>query len=518
MALPTLVLLLVCLLLPVIWQQCKQHRRLPPGPPTLPIIGNMHQMIWNKPMVFRWIHRLLEEMNTDIMCLRLRATHVIVVKCPKIACEVLRKNDEILASRPATFASGTFSFGYKGSILSPYGEQWKKMRQVLTCEILTSSMEKKLQILRKEEYSYLARYINNMAQRPDNSVDVRHVAQHFCCNIIRRLVFGKRYFSDDIPASSTSGPGHDEVAHVAALFRALNHLYNFCVSDYIPSLVGLDLEGHEMVSKNVMGVLNRLHDPIIEERIRERSIKLGKGGEKKEARDFLDVLVYLEDADGRPLLSLQEIRAQTMELMFATVDNPSNAVEWALAEMMNKPEIMQEAIDELDNVVGKERLVEESDIPRLNYLKSCIREAFRLHPYHALNVPHVAMADTTVAGYTIPKDSHVILSRLGLGRNPKIWHKPLEFQPNRHLNTANVLLTEPGLRFLSFSSGRRGCPGISLGTSVTMMLFARMLQGFTWTKPPGVESISLQEGNASLALAEPLVLQAEPRLAAHLYI
>jgi phenylalanine N-monooxygenase len=268
-------------------------------------------MMWNKPAVFRWIHRLLQEMNTDIMCLRLGGTHVIVVTCPKIAREVLRKNDEVLASRPATFVSGAFSLGYKGSIFSPYGEQWKKMRQVLTSEILTSSMEKRLHHLRKEEYDHLVRCVNNMA-RLDNFVDVRHVAQHFCGNIIRRLVFGKRYFSDDIPASSTSGPGQDEVAHVAALFTALNHLYSFCVSDYFPALVGLDLEGHEMVSKNVMRVLNRLHDPIIEERICERSGKLERCGEKKEARDLLDVLVYLEDADGQPLLSLQEIRAQTM--------------------------------------------------------------------------------------------------------------------------------------------------------------------------------------------------------------
>lgn len=204
--------------------------------------------------------------------------------------------------------------------------------------------------------------------------------------------------------------------------------------------------------------------------------------------------------------------------MYATIDNPSNAVEWALAEMMQRPEVMQKAIDELDTIVGKDRLVQESDISQLNYLKSCIREVFRLHPYHPFNVPHVAMANTTIAGYTIPKDSHVILSRLGLGRNPKIWVKPLEFQPERHLNTANVLLTDPGLRFISFSSGRRGCPGISLGSSVTMILLARMLQGFTWTKPLGVKSVSLQEGNVSLALAQPLVLHAQPRLAAHLYV
>jgi phenylalanine N-monooxygenase len=130
------------------------------------------------------------------------------------------------------------------------------------------------------------------------------------------------------------------------------------------------------------------------------------------------------------------------EMRFATIDNPSNAIEWALAEMTNKPEVLQKAIDELDVVFGKDRLVEESDIPRLNHLKSCIREVFRLHPYHDLNFPHVAMADTTVTGYTIPKNSHVILSQLGWNSN--IWNEPLEFRPERNLNTANVLLTEPG--------------------------------------------------------------------------
>nr|GFB08641.1 phenylalanine N-monooxygenase-like [Tanacetum cinerariifolium] len=82
-------------------------------------------------------------------------------------------------------------------------------------------------------------------------------------------------------------------------------------------------------------------------------------------------------------------------------------------EMINQPRIFEKLIQELDFVVGKDRLVQEDDIPKLNYIKACVREAFRLHPIAPFNIPHVSSIDTTVAGYFIPKDSHVILSRPG---------------------------------------------------------------------------------------------------------
>ena len=89
----------------------------------------------------------------------------------------------------------------------------------------------------------------------------------------------------------------------------------------------------------------------------------------------------------------------------AAVDNPSNAVEWALAEMINQPELLQRATEELDNVVGRDRLVQESDIPKLNYVKACAREAFRLHPIAPFNGHHVIMKDTMIGNYLIPKGS-----------------------------------------------------------------------------------------------------------------
>lgn len=205
--------------------------------------------------------------------------------------------------------------------------------------------------------------------------------------------------------------------------------------------------------------------------------------------------------------------------MLAAVDNPSHATEWALAEMINQPKLLQRAVEELDQVVGRDRLVQESDLPKLNYVRACAREAFRLHPVSAFNVPHVSTADTNVAGYFIPKGSHVLISRLSLGRNPKIWKNPLKFKPKRHLNPdgSEVVLVDPNLGLLSFGTGRRGCPGVVLGTTMTTMLLARLLHGFTWTTPPNVSSCSLVESKHDLTLSKPLLGLAKPRLPKNVY-
>lgn len=207
------------------------------------------------------------------------------------------------------------------------------------------------------------------------------------------------------------------------------------------------------------------------------------------------------------------------ELMLGGADNPSNAVECALAEMINQPDILQQATKEVDKVVGKQRMVQESDIPKLNYVKACIREAFRLHPVVPFNPPHVSMNDTKVGNYFVPKGSHVLLSRLGLGRNPKVWNEPHKFKPERHLKNDGTMtvLSEPYLKFISFGTGRRGCPAVTLGTTMTVMLLARLLHAFSWSAPSNVASINLAKSHSGGMLDEPLVLIAKPRLAHELY-
>lgn len=98
--------------------------------------------------------------------------------------------------------------------------------------------------------------------------------------------------------------------------------------------------------------------------------------------------------------------------------------EWALSEMLNKREILEKAVKELSRVVGKDRLLEESDISNLPYLTACAKEVFLLHPISNFNLPHMSTADCVVADYFIPKGSTVILNRIGLGRNPNVWEDP----------------------------------------------------------------------------------------------
>ncbi|RCV22632.1 hypothetical protein SETIT_4G236000v2 [Setaria italica] len=489
---------------------------LPPGPTPWPVVGNLPEMLLSDKPAFRWIHLIMIKMGTDIACVKLGGVHVIPITCPMIAREVLKKQDANFACRPLSLASKTFSRGYMDAVMSPYGDQWRKMRRVLASEVVCPSRHRWLHDKRAAEADNLTRFVYNLAGGAGSggaAVDVRHVARHYCGNVVRRLVFNRRYFGEPRP---DGGQGPLEVQHVDAVFTSLGLLYSFSVSDYLPWLLGLDLDGHEKMVREAQETVSRLHDTFINERWRQ-----WKSGERQELEDLLDVLITLKDAEGkRSVLTVDEVRAQLQDITFAAMDNPSNAVEWAMAEMVNAPETMRKAVAELDAVVGRDRLVQESDIPRLNYLKACIREAFRLHPVAPFNVPHVALADATVAGYHVPKGSHVILSRIGLGRNPAVWDDPLRFDPDRHLDAnpeADVTLAENDLRFISFSTGRRGCIAASLGTAMSVMLFGRLLQGFAWSKPAGMAAIDLSESRHDMFMAKPLVLNAEPRLPANLY-
>ncbi|CAH8382175.1 unnamed protein product [Eruca vesicaria subsp. sativa] len=483
---------------------------LPPGPKPWPLIGNIPEILRRNKPVFRWIHSLMEELNSDIACIPLANTHVIPVTSPRIAREILKKQDSIFATRPLTMGTEYSSRGYLTIAVQPQGEQWKKMRRVVASHVTNQKSFRSMLEQRTEEADNLVRYINNLCNGSEG-IDIRHVVRQYSGNVARKMLFGVRHFGKG--SEDGYGPGFEEIEHVDSLFKVVTHLYAFALSDYVPWLRFLDLEGHEKVVSGAMRNVSKYNDPFVDKRLEQ-----WRDGNMNEPQDFLDMLILAKDTNGKPALSDEEIKAQVTELMLATVDNPSNAAEWAMAEMINEPSIMQKAVEEIDRVVGKERFVIESDLPNLIYLKACVKETFRLHPVAPFNLPHMSTADTVVDGYFIPKGSHVLISRLGIGRNPNVWDKPLRFDPERHLgNNKSVELNDPDLNIISFSAGRRGCMGSNIGSAMTYMLLARLIQGFSWSLVPGEDKIDVSESKSDLFMAKPLHAVGKPRLAPHVY-
>ncbi|KAI4355376.1 hypothetical protein L6164_004157 [Bauhinia variegata] len=233
----------------------------------------------------------MKDMNTAIACFRLGNAHVISVSSPILAREFFKKQDATFASRPLTECTDHISYGYASTVEVPFREQWKKMRKIVTNDLFSPFKHKWLQNKRAEEAKNLVRYIYNQCVNKDKGglVDVRLASQHYCGNTIRKLVFGRRFF---VEGRKDCGPGPEEEEYITTVFDALNFRYCFSISDYLPFLGALDLDGHKRMEKAI-NIIKKFHDPITEERIRE-----WKDGKRIEAEDLLDILITQKDDKG----------------------------------------------------------------------------------------------------------------------------------------------------------------------------------------------------------------------------
>jgi cytochrome P450 len=143
-------------------------------------------------------------------------------------------------------------------------------------------------------------------------------------------------------------------------------------------------------------------------------------------------------------------------------DTIAIGLEWALAEVIHHLKIMKRAQEELDRVVCRNRRVHESDLPNLPYLHAIAQETFRLHPPSPMTLGHVNVKDAQILQYKILANTNVVVNIWAIGRDPKVWNKPLEFIPDRFLNT-NTSLARSNYNLLPFGSSHRQCPGLELG-------------------------------------------------------
>ncbi|OAE33428.1 hypothetical protein AXG93_2852s1470 [Marchantia polymorpha subsp. ruderalis] len=143
-------------------------------------------------------------------------------------------------------------------------------------------------------------------------------------------------------------------------------------------------------AENGKGKFSNIMEPIIDNRLKENT-----NSKSYDEEDFLDVLLAMS------YFTRDQVKYLLLDIILAGTDTTSYTIVWAITELLRHPNFMERLQSELDDVIGKERLVEEADLQKLEYLEAVVKETLRLHPVGVI-VPRYSMEATKVAGYDIP--------------------------------------------------------------------------------------------------------------------
>lgn len=278
----------------------------------------------------------------------------------------------------------------------------------------------------------------------------------------------------------------------------------------------MDLQGYVKRMKAVNKKFDRFFEHVLNEHEERRKVE----GEKFVPTDMVDVMLQIADDPTLDVkLERDGIKAFTQDLLAGGTESSTVVVEWAIAELLKKPEIFKKATDELDRVIGRDRWVKENDMVNLPYISAIVKEALRLHPAATMLPPRRTREDTKVAGYDIPKDTIVFVSAWAIARDPELWDNPEEFCPERFIGK-DIDVKGNDFELLPFGAGRRMCPGYSLGIKVIESSLANLLHGFTWKLPANMvgKDLEMEElYGLSTSRKNPLVTIADPRLPVEMY-
>ncbi|CAA0401132.1 unnamed protein product [Arabidopsis thaliana] len=478
------VIILVCLGITVLIQAITNRLRnrlpLPPSPTALPIIGHIHLL---GPIAHQALHKLSIRYG-PLMYLFIGSIPNLIVSSAEMANEILKSNELNFLNRPTMQNVDYLTYGSADFFSAPYGLHWKFMKRICMVELFSSRALDSFVSVRSEELKKLLIRVLKKAEA-EESVNLGEQLKELTSNIITRMMFRK------MQSDSDGGEKSEEVIKMVVELNELAGFFN--VSETFWFLKRLDLQGLKKRLKNARDKYDVIIERIMEEH--ESSKKKATG-----ERNMLDVLLDIyEDKNAEMKLTRENIKAFIMNIYGGGTDTSAITVEWALAELINHPEIMKKAQQEIEQVVGNKRVVEESDLCNLSYTQAVVKETMRLHPGGPIFVRE-SDEECAVAGFRIPAKTRVIVNVWAIGRDSNQWEDPLEFRPERFEGSEWKVMSE---KMMSFGAGRRSCPGEKMVFRFVPIILAAIIQCFE-LKVKG--SVDMDEGTgSSLPRATPLV-------------
>jgi len=146
------------------------------------------------------------------------------------------------------------------------------------------------------------------------------------------------------------------------------------------------------------------------------------------------------------------------------------------------PEVVRLAQQELDDVLGGERLPDFSDKPHLPYISAIVKEILRWMPPNPLGTPHLLMEDDVYMGQFIPAGATVMDNTWAMFHNEKVYPDAHTFNPSRFLKNGQINPDVKDPEQSIFGWGRRVCPGRHFGLRVFFLAIARTLATFDISK------------------------------------
>lgn len=482
----------------VLVKKLKGQRPLPPGPWGLPILGSLPFL---DPQLHTYFANLAQKYG-PIFTLMLGGKTSIVISSPTIASQVLKDHDVTFANRDPPTVTRALDYNGHDIVFVPYGPEWRMLRKVCVRDMLCSATLDEFYTYRRREIRNTIKFLYDQKRVPVK------VGEKMFLNVLD--VITSMLWGGTIEGKERAIIGAEFKQAVSEMTQLLG---NPNVSDFFPWLAWLDLQGMRKEMKVVAAKFDRIFDRIIEQRTQIDAAEVSAAGDgSKKSRDFLQVLLQLKGAaDAKTPLTMKHIRALLLDMVVGGTETTSNTVEFALAEMLNKPETLKKAQQELDNIVGKANIVEESHIRQLPYLQAIMKEVLRLHPALPLMVPHCPSQTCVVGNYTVPKGSRVFVNVWAIHRDPSVWENPSEFIPERFLNGKGDY-SGNDFKYIPFGSGRRMCAGISMAERMVMYSLASLVHSFDWELPVGVKVDLSEKFGIVMQKSVPLLAIPTPRL------
>ncbi|RZC57713.1 hypothetical protein C5167_005016 [Papaver somniferum] len=383
-----------------------------------------------------------------------------------MAKEIMKNQGLVFPNKPSSTATNALFYGCTDIGFAPYGEYWRQVRKICVLELLNAKRVHSFKNVREEEVDTVIQKISSSCSSMEEGevvINLSKVLLTLTNNIVSRCAIGAKYESAH---ENKSGELSREISRLLGAFS---------FGDYFPSLGWMDVViGLSSKLKKVSQELDAFFNQVIDEHLLGQVRDVNK-------LDLTDILL-LSQKDN-PNITRNNIKAIILDMLAGGTDTTATIMEWAMAELIKNPKVMQIAQDEVRRVVGNKHKLEEEDIKQMDYLICIVKESLRLHSPVPL-VPRESSKSTQIAGYDIPLHTKVYINVWAIHRDAKLWDDPELFLPERFMNNS-IDFEGQEFEFIPFGSGRRGCPGILFGITVVEYILANLLYYFNWELPAG---------------------------------